>query len=160
MYRSLALLANPVIRSLPKLTFLNLQEFLMKISKVRVVLATAFIVVLLTGCRLAPVRNVDSAYLIPSDNTSYTLNDVTQAIMRAGIGLGWQMKQAKPGHLIGTLLIRDHRAVIDVTYDKATYSIQYRDSSNLNYTGTEIHQNYNGWIIRLEQAIQSQLSLI
>ncbi len=132
----------------------------MKISKVRVVLATAFIVVLLAGCRSAPVRNVDSATLVTPSNASYTLSDVSQAIVRAGVGLGWRMKKTKPGHIIGTLLIRDHRAVIDITYDKETYSIQYQDSSNLNYTGTEIHKNYNGWIIRLEQAIQSQLSLI
>jgi hypothetical protein len=33
------------------------------------------------------------------------------------------------------------------------------DSTNLNYDGTNIHRNYNGWITNLDKAIRSQLTL-
>jgi hypothetical protein len=49
-------------------------------------------------------------------------------------------------------------AKIDIMYDKTKYSIHYKDSKNLNYDGTNIHTNYNGWIQRLDQTIQAQLT--
>jgi hypothetical protein len=45
-----------------------------------------------------------------------------------------------------------------VTYDTKTYNIQYKDSSNLDYNGTSIHKNYNGWVENLDKAIRSQLA--
>jgi hypothetical protein len=49
-------------------------------------------------------------------------------------------------------------AVVDIKYNTKTYSIIYKSSQNLDYDGKNIHSNYNGWIQRLNQAIQSQLS--
>lgn len=126
-------------------------------------IATLFLIVavmLLAGCRTAPIRNVDNMSLTTPNSTTYTIDDVSNAIVRAGVGLGWQMKAVNPGHIVGTLLLRSHRAVIDITYDKEQYNIQYKDSDNLNYDGSKIHKNYNGWIQRLESAIQSQMTLI
>jgi hypothetical protein len=82
------------------------------------------------------------------------------AIYRAGIPLGWQMKEVKPGHIIPTLNIRSHMAQTDINYNPNTYSITYRDSSDLNYDGDEIHSNYNGWIQNLDNAIRTQLSML
>ena len=55
-------------------------------------------------------------------------------------------------------MARDHRAVVDVRYDTKTYSIKYKDSSNLQYDGTSIHKNYNGWIQNLDNAIRARLT--
>jgi hypothetical protein len=48
-------------------------------------------------------------------------------------------------------------AMVNVKYDTKTYSITYKDSSNLDYTGDSIHKNYNGWVTNLDHGIQSQL---
>ena len=44
-----------------------------------------------------------------------------------------------------------------VVYDTKSYSIKYKDSSNLNYDGKSIHKNYNGWVENLDKAIRSNL---
>jgi hypothetical protein len=118
--------------------------------------APAAVLFLIVACTAAPIQNVEQAPITP---TPASLADVTKAITRAGVGLGWQMKPIAPGKMEGTLLIRDHKAVVDITYDLKTYSIRYKDSTNLNYDGTNIHRNYNGWITNLDKAIRSQLTL-
>ncbi|HIL87055.1 MAG: hypothetical protein ABGW72_00200 [bacterium] len=111
---------------------------------------------LLVGCGTAPVRNVDSA-MIPGENS---ISTVEKAISRAGAGLGWVMTKKSDGNIVGKLALRSHLAVIDITYDKSSYSIKYVDSTNLNYSGGEIHTNYNGWISNLQKAINIQLSIL
>lgn len=113
------------------------------------------IVLLLVGCRVAPVYNVSSAPVVVAK--SVTLQDIEKAITRAGVGLGWQIMPRQPGRMEGVLVLRTHRAVVDITYDTATYSIKYKDSSDLQYDGSSIHSNYNGWIQNLDKAIRAQL---
>jgi hypothetical protein len=116
------------------------------------------VLLLLVGCRIAPVYNVSSASIVASKPV--TLQDVQKAITRAGVGLGWQMTPREPGKMEGVLMLRTHRAVVDITYDTATYSIKYKDSSNLQYDGSSIHSNYNGWVQNLDKAIRAQLTAI
>ena len=82
------------------------------------------------------------------------MQQVGEAIVSAGNSLGWQMKPESPGRMTGTLYLRDHRAVVDISYDARSYSIAYKDSSNLQYDGSSIHNNYNGWIQNLDRAIR------
>jgi uncharacterized lipoprotein YmbA len=104
-----------------------------------------------------PVSNVRNSP-INASKPNPTLDEIGKAITRAGAGLGWQMSPKKPGHMEGRLALRSHVAVVDVNYDRNSYSIVYRDSTNLNYDGTNIHRNYNGWIQNLDKAIQVQLA--
>lgn len=75
---------------------------------------------------------------------SYTTKDVRNAILQAGISLGWQMDDVRPGLIMATLNVRDHMAQVEIPYDRHTYSILYRDSVNLGYNGSSIHSNYTG----------------
>ena len=112
---------------------------------------------LFVACTTQPVMNVsDTAYTTNKPNAS--MDEVRQAIVRAGAGLGWQMTPDKPGHIVGRLALRTHVAVIDIDYTPKTYSIRYKDSTDLNYDGNNIHRNYNGWIQNLDKAIRSQLA--
>jgi hypothetical protein len=111
------------------------------------------------GCTSKPIYNVQ-AEPITSNKTPLTSDDVAKAIVRAGAGLGWQMAEVQPGLVTGTLHLRTHVAVVDVKYDTKTYSITYKDSTNLDYTGSEIHRNYNGWVQNLDKAIHTQLSML
>ena len=112
----------------------------------------------MVGCRSAPLYNVTSSPV--SAPKPVTLADVEKAIARAGVGLGWQIIPREPGKIEGVLALRTHRAVVDIAYDTKTYSIVYKDSVNLDFDGTNIHSNYNGWIQNLDKAIRTQLSLL
>ena len=113
------------------------------------------VISLLVGCRTADVYNVQNA---PGASKAVSMADVEMAIRRAGQGLGWQIVPQGPGKAEGILVLRDHRAVVSITYDTRNYSITYKDSSNLNYDGKTIHSNYNGWVQHLDKAIRAQLS--
>lgn len=126
-----------------------------QIRKIFIILISTLVVVV-AGCKSAPVLNVEDQSVI-SGNSRASMDDVKNAILRAGGGLGWNMRENKPGHIIGTLALRKHLAVVDIKYDTQKYGILYKDSNNLDYNGTNIHSNYNGWIQRLNQAIQAQL---
>jgi hypothetical protein len=77
-------------------------------------------------------------------------------IERAATGLGWQIDPARPGAARATLNLRSHVAVTEIAYDETRFTIRYVDSRNLDYTGTSIHKNYNGWVRNLERAISQQ----
>ena len=110
----------------------------------------------LAACTSKPIYNVSDA---PSATTrKASLEEVNKAIVRAGTQLGWKMATVNPGHIVGTLSLRDHTAIVDVKYNAKTYSINYKDSNNLNYQGGTIHRNYNSWVQNLDRAIQVQLS--
>jgi len=110
---------------------------------------------LMVGCRSAPILNVKDAPVPAGQATS--LATVEQAIVRAGTGLGWAMKVEKPGLIVGTLNLRSHTAVVEIPFTTTTYSILYKSSVNLDQHGDSIHKNYNGWIQNLDRAIRSQL---
>jgi hypothetical protein len=114
---------------------------------------------LLAGCRTAPVYNVSQAPIMIVKKT-YTMEDIEKAILRAGASLGWQIQLVDTGHMLGTLYIRSHMAQVDITYNPRNYSIRYKNSSNLDYDGSNIHRNYNGWIQNLDNAIKRELIAI
>jgi len=131
--------------------------FLSRFTMLAYVLAT----LLVTGCAPTPVRNVVDAPVV-SNKASLSLDDVRIAITHAGASLGWIMIEQAPGKIKGTLKLRSHTAIVDVTYDTSTYNIQYVDSTNLDYSASKgtIHKNYNGWIRNLDNAIQRELAAL
>jgi len=108
---------------------------------------------LLTAGRTAPIYNVEKAD-VPA---KLKVETIKKSIIRAGLGLGWEMKADKPGHILGTLHLRSHTAIIDVTYNTKNYNIKYKDSVNLDHSGDVIHANYNNWIRNLDKHIQMEL---
>ena len=110
------------------------------------------------GCRSAPVHDIVAAPVATSKPVSMAAME--SAILGAGSGLGWRMEPQAPGRVEGTIVLRDHRAVVTVTYDTTSYSINYKDSSNLNYDGRSIHSNYNGWVENLDRAIRANLAAL
>lgn len=114
------------------------------------------VVGLAAGCaRQAPVYTATDASFI--GNASERVR--SEQIRRAGAGLGWAMEDIRPGLIRGTLDLRTHQAVVDIPYDRQRFSILYASSVNLDYDGRTIHNNYNGWVRRLEQMIVAQSSV-
>jgi hypothetical protein len=124
------------------------------------VIVVAVAVLLLGACATGhPVRNVTESPVV-TNKSNPSMDEVRQAIVRAGAGLNWQMKADRPGHMLGTLTLRTHVAVVDIDYNQKSYSIKYKDSTNLDYNGSTIHRNYNGWIENLDKAIKAQLTVL
>jgi len=114
-------------------------------------------VLLIVGCRAAvPVYNVSSAPV--TTNKPASIDEIEKAIIRAGVGLGWQMVSRGKGKVEGTLVLREHRAVVDIDYDAKNFNIKYKDSTKLDYDGEKIHPNYNSWVQNLDRAIRAQLT--
>ncbi len=112
------------------------------------------------GCRTAQVYNVEQSPVSLYGDAKPTQQQVEKAIIAAGARLGWKIKPVSPGVMVGTLAVRDHLAVVDIACNINDYSITYKDSSNLKYDGTNIHKNYNGWVQRLDRAINAELSTL
>jgi hypothetical protein len=125
----------------------------------KLLLAAIALGVLGACARTAPIYNVSEMPVV-ANKPSPSMEDVRTAIMRAGTTLGWEMAPAQPGLVVGTLKLREHTAIVDVNYTPKTYSITYKNSSNLMFDGQNIHKNYNGWIQNLDKAIRTQLSLL
>jgi hypothetical protein len=115
-------------------------------------------VALMAGCRTAPVMDMGPTAI----GVNATQEQVKKAILRAAAGLGWSIKEEGPGLLLGTLVLRTHVAVVEIPYSTKSFSIQYKESQNLNYdeTNKTIHSNYMGWIKNLHEAINQQLALL
>src|SRR5688572_16043922 len=99
------------------------------------IFAIVFVAVILGACRTATVYEVKDAAIV-ANVANVSKDDVRKIIVRAGNGLGWQFKDNGPDALIGTLMLRDHVAVVDIPYSAKQYSITYKSSTNLGYDGT------------------------
>ena len=119
------------------------------------------VVAVVAGCRGGgQIYNVKDAPVQTATGKEPSMEDVQKAIIQAGAGLGWNMAVVKPGEIMGTLNVRSHQAIVTIPYTSKTYSILYKDSSNLKYDADKqtIHRNYAGWIQRLDGAIRSRLT--
>ena len=129
-------------------------------------------VVLVAGCsRTGSVYSVTDAAITPVLGNELSLDQVTRAIVAAGVAAGampgparvfWNMRVVEPGHILAALHIRSHMATVDIKYTTKSYTITYNTSANLNYNSDEntIHSNYNGWIQNLNNAINRQLATL
>ena len=130
------------------------QMSLRELTNAAIVLTAALFV---WSCVQAPVQNIEDEAIV--SRSVPTLDEVETAILKAGRIRGWKMKPVEPGHIVATLDIRKHQAVADILFDTDKYSIHYRDSTNLEYDGNNIHRNYNRWIVNLSIDIQRTLPL-
>ncbi len=130
-----------------------MQKFSKKWTSLLALVAVSF---LLTACGVKPVHEVKSE-VVPSNIQNSA--QVKQAIKRAGMGLGWIIKEVDGETLEGTLFLRKHVAKITIPYSSSQYSLLYKSSDQLDYDQEDktIHSNYNGWILNLNRAIQVQL---
>ena len=121
------------------------------------ILVAACVVLLLAGCTSRPIVNVTDQPVVTAAGKPLTADQVRNAIVAAGTSLGWVMTPVSPGLISGRLTLREHAAVVDIRYSATTYSITYKDSTNLNYRDGQIHKNYNGWVENLDRDIRAGL---
>ncbi|MBL4648009.1 MAG: hypothetical protein JKY13_03525 [Gammaproteobacteria bacterium] len=126
----------------------------MNLNKFYSILVVGLLAFFLVSCRTSLIQNIHHNAV----TQKVSANQVKSAIIRAGQKLNWTMTNAKPGLIVATLNLRQHQAVVNITYTAKSYSILYKSSKNLDYDGTTIHKNYNGWIENLNHGIQKELS--
>jgi hypothetical protein len=123
--------------------------------------AICLVVISMIGCRGGgQVYQVKDAPVQTASGKELTMDEVRKEIIAAGVAAGWQMIATKPGEIVGTLNIRSHQAVVSIPYTAKSYSILYKDSTNLKYDASAqtIHENYASWIQRLDGAIRTRLA--
>ena len=125
------------------------------------IVVACLVVVVAVGCRGGgQIYNVKDAPVATATGKEPSLDDVQKSIIQAGAGLGWTMAVVKPGEIIGTLNVRSHQAVVTIPYTTKSFSILYKNSSNLKYNADKqtIHGQYTNWIQKLDGAIRSHLT--
>ena len=118
----------------------------------------AFTAILLVGCAAVPIANVSSTPVTTTSSKTLNQEQVRAAIIRAGVGLGWQIKDENQNILVGTISLRTHSATVEIPYSSTAYSIKYRSSENLGEKNGTIHKNYSGWVRNLNRDINAELS--
>ena len=121
------------------------------------VISLALLMGTLAGCgKFDPILNVNNAPIEGAG--SKTMNNVKRAIILAGSRIGWQMQTVSDGHVVATLFRAGHMAKVNINYTSESYSITYKDSSNLEYNGETILGTYNRWVEELHKAIRKNLA--
>ena len=128
----------------------------MKISTLAVAVVLLCIILPITGCRTAPVNNLENI-AISGSSKNLTMGKVESAIKKACHYHGWTTKKIKPGLIEATLLIRSHKAVVNIPFNTKRYSINYKSSTNLDYDGKNIHSQYYVWVRNLRKRIDFEI---
>jgi hypothetical protein len=113
--------------------------------------------------RSVPVVNYENQAIVGTSDKANSLEDIGKRVAAAAISKGWSLSGVEPGRVTATLVVRGkHTTVVDITYTEKTFSIKYKDSTNMLYDrdkdGNEtIHTNYNRWVSSLLIAINKEL---
>jgi len=120
---------------------------------------------LIVGCvsHGAPIRSIEGQPV--TTNRAASLDEIGNAIVRAGASLNMQMRKVRPGLVEATYVPmgganKGLSATMEIKYDSKQYSIVYKDSTGLGYDGSKIHKNYNNWVQSLDNRIRVQLSTL
>ena len=122
---------------------------------IRSVVSAIVILAATSAVARTEIVNIDNAP-IPDD---LNIEAITGAITAGAVDRGWTPKVLGTGHVEARLFIRSHTATVDITFNESTYSITYKDSTNLDYDGGRIHRNYNRWVASLNSTLQRSLAM-
>jgi hypothetical protein len=110
--------------------------------------------VILSACfgRVQAVQDQERMFPATLSGEELSLEGAEAAIITAAQQRGWRVQRTgEIGHIVAELQQRSHRAAIDIRFDQRSYSITYRDSTDLLYDrrNNTIHRNYNYWLRNL-----------
>ena len=107
------------------------------------------------ACATVPLMGPTTT-LLPEDPKRTDVT-VANAIKAAALQTGWELEKDGPGQMQATLRRRSHVAIVTIIYDASGYRIEYKDSTNLDREGDQIHRSYNKWVRNLDARIRKQL---
>jgi hypothetical protein len=93
---------------------------------------------------------------VPAGTSIATLED---ALIKGSAKTGWRTAKTAAGVMESTLQIRQHTVIVTITYSAASYTITYKDSTNMKYNADKnsIHNNYNKWVRNMDKNVYSLL---
>ncbi len=114
------------------------------------------ILVLFSGCQTtAPIYNAKNISISPRHSASN--EEIAEAIWSAARRRGWKTEIVGKWKIKAVKHIRSHSLTVSINYSKSSFDINYIDSNNLKFDGSNIHKNYNIWIHQLEESIQNEI---
>ena len=130
----------------------------MSVIKSAIVVLAVSLALGIVACTTKPILNVNNSSISTKTGKALEVAQVRQAILTAGVGLGWKLVDVKPGLMEGTLRLREHTATVDIPYSTSSYSILFKSGVNLSEKDGQIHKNYNSWVSNLDKAIGAELT--
>jgi hypothetical protein len=104
-----------------------------------------------------PLLNHENVAVSDSKGQPASAAQIRAAIATAAASHGWQLSASGASSMVATLHVRGkHSVSTDVDWAAGTFSVKYRDSVNMNYSGNEIHPNYNRWVQQLVNTIRAE----
>lgn len=109
------------------------------------------------------IINHENLSIMTASGQALSKDRVRQAIMNAASNKQWSISGQGEGKMTAILNVRGkHTVLVDIFYTPTTYSIIYRDSSNMKYTVQDgvpmIHPFYNRWVNDLRDSIRLELN--
>jgi hypothetical protein len=122
--------------------------------------AAVFGLLLFVGACTAPIYKVESKPYGWGPQKGVTLAQVQSTVEETAKKLGWSLSDVKTGRFTAERRwdANKHNIVVDVTYDLNKFSIRYKDSKQMSYSGTSIHHTYNDMVQALEDQIKTNVS--
>ncbi len=115
-------------------------------------------IVVFMGCGSgSPIQNYNNSPIKASAGKKNQEN-IRRAIILAGTSTGWQMREVSKSQVFATRYSGGHMAKVEINYTTESFNITYKDSSNLQYDGTNIHKTYNSWVKKLYKTIKKNIS--
>lgn len=145
-------------------------------------LRSLFLYLFISGTYAAqePVPLQNPIVMEVSQIKNLTNESVRKSLLAAGNKLGWSIVDKDVGVVRGTLKIRQHEVVVDISYGTQQMSATYISSTNLNFdptpppksvtreswmypsapSGPVIHPNYQRWVNNLFKETNTFLLLV
>ena len=124
-------------------------------SVIKIAVGLTFAMLIMTGCRTAPVVDIHNATV----KSGVSADQVRNAIFNASKKYGWSINEVSGGNIEANIQVRSHQASVLISYSNKYYSIKYMNSENLKYNSSRhsIHNGYNGWILNLRREIDREI---
>lgn len=129
-------------------------------TRTRLRLAAVASLLLFAAACTAPMHMVDKVPYGWGPAKGVTLAQVQSTVEETAKHEGWTLSNVKTGSFTAERQWdRDkHDIVVDVVYDLKKFSIVYKNSKQMGYSGTSIHHTYNDMVERLEDHIKTNVS--
>ena len=123
-------------------------------------LVAALGILLLAVACTKPIHKVEGKGYGWGPQKGVTMAQIRSTIEKTAYDLGWQLSDQKPGSFTAKREwgAGKHNVVVDVVYNEKTFSILYKDSRSMGYSGDSIHHTYNSMVETLETHIKTNVS--
>ena len=128
-------------------------------TKNRLRLAVAIVLLAVAACT-APLYKVNDKPYGWGPAKGVTLAQVQSTVEETAKNQGWTLSDVKTGSFTAERQwdADKHNIVVDVNYDLKNFSIAYKSSKQMSYSGNSIHHTYNDMVQALEDRIRTNVS--